>query len=208
MHPSFVERRFLKIAAASLVGASLFMLLGDIAWTLSGKLTAGALLRWVSYVLFMPAVVGLTYRLHASGLGVAGGVLCLFGIGGGFSILTLYRLAAILQPGPSGVPLVIEEAFGKNMALPATIYLPGALFPLGLLLSGIALLRAEPKQWLPGLLLSLGGVLFWVGNALEVPTALIACDAVLLGVFTWLARQLWPVQKELEGLGARKFQRA
>jgi hypothetical protein len=31
---------------------------------------------------------------------------------------------------------------------------------------------------------------------------------VLLGVFTWLARQLWPVQKELEGLGARKFQRA
>jgi hypothetical protein len=140
-------------------------------------------------------------------LGLLGGILCLVGIPGGVSILTLYRLAAVLPSGPSGVPVVIEEALGKNPALPATIFLPGALFPLGLLLSGIALFRLDKSQWLPGGLLSLGGVLFWVGNALDVLPALLSCDVLLLGVFTWLARQLHLVE-ELEDLRIRELRNA
>lgn len=195
MNPSFVERRFLKIAAASMVAASLFMLLGDTIWALGGKLTEESLLlRWISYIAFIPATVGLSYRLQGRGLGLTGGIMCLFGIGGGLSILTLYRLSTILQPGPGGLPAVIEESFNRNPDVPATIFLPGILFPLGLLLSGIALFRTEPGQWRPALFLSLGGVLFWVGNALGVLPALLVCDVVLLGVFTWLARQLWPAK--------------
>jgi hypothetical protein len=205
---SFAASRFLKIAAAGMVLAPLLLLLGDAVWMLGGHVATGTLLRWTSYVAFIPAVIGLTYRLGARGLGLVGGLLCLVGIPGGVSILTLYRLAAVLQPGPSGVPVVIEEALGKNPALPATIFLPGALFPLGLFLCGIALVRLEKSQPLPGLLLSLGGVLFWVGNALDVLPALLACDVLLLSVFTWLARRLRPAGKEIEQLAARKLSNA
>lgn len=202
------ETRFLTIAAAGMVAAPLLLLLGDAVWMLGGNVAAGTFLRWTSYVWFIPAVIGLTYQLRGRGLGLAGGLLCLVGIPGGVSILTLYRLGTVLAPGPGGVPAVIEEAFNQNPALPATIFLPGALFPLGLLLCGIALARMEKKQRLAGGLLSLGGGLFWVGNALDVLPALFACDVLLLGVFTWLSRQLLPAGQALGRLEARTLRSA
>ena len=191
-----------------MVLAPLCMLLGNALWMLGGQTTPGTLLRWLSYVLFMPAVVGLAYQLAGRRLGLLGGMLSLAGIGGGFSILTLYRLAAVLPAGASGLPVVVEESFGNSPALPATIFLPGALFPLGLLVSGIALYRHGKAQRLPGLLLALGGVLFWVGNALDVLPALFACDSLLLGVFNWLARPLWKASRAATPLRTLPLQRA
>ncbi|WP_207509288.1 hypothetical protein [Telluribacter humicola] len=185
---------YLKIASVSMFLAPVCLLLGDLIWLQGGLVAEGTFVRWLSYVFLVPAVIGLTHLLQGrSGtLALWAGGISLTGIIGGTSILTLYRLGAVMETGPDGVPLLLQQVLFKNPLLPATIFLPGSLFPLSLIIFGIAVLRSQKYSFLPGLALILTGPLFWVGNALDVEPVLFLNDLILLGVFAWAARQVWP----------------
>jgi hypothetical protein len=115
--------------------------------------------------------------------------LCLMGIGGGIAIVALYRIGAGAEVGQSGLPLFVEQAFSASPGLGISIFIPGILFPLGHIVFSLAFWRGQSQQRLLSILFLTIGMLFFMGNALEIKTALFLSDALMIIVYTWMAKR-------------------
>jgi hypothetical protein len=163
-------------------------LVADILWFGNGVLLTGTVFRQIGYVLFIPAVFGMLY-LAPSKVGVVAMWLCLLGIGGGIAIVALYRVGAGAEVGQSGLPLFVEQAFSASPGLGISIFIPGILFPLGQVVLGLAFWRERSRQRLLTFLFITIGILFFMGNALEIKIALFVSDVLMIIVYGWLARR-------------------
>jgi hypothetical protein len=179
---------FTKIFAFAMMAAPIVQLVADILWFGNGVLLTGTVFRQISYVLFIPAVFGMLY-LAPSKIGVVALWLCLLGIGGGIAIVALYRVGSGAEVGQSGLPLFVEQAFSASPGLGISIFIPGILFPLGQLALALAFWRECSQQRLLSFLLVSIGILFFMGNALEIKIALFTSDVLMIIVYCWMARR-------------------
>jgi hypothetical protein len=107
----------------------------------------------------------------------------------GAAMQGLFRtLIALQQVDPTASADRLLEAYPP---LAVTTLMPGALFPLGLLLFAAALLRTRRVPPLAAVLLGFGALLFPIGHAVGVPAALIGGDLVLLLALGWIAYEVY-----------------
>ena len=171
-----------------MIAAPIVQLVADILWFGNGVLLTGTVFRQIGYVLFIPAVFGVLY--HApSKVGVVAMWLCLLGIGGGIAIVALYRVGAGAEVGQSGLPLFVEQAFSQSPGLGISIFIPGILFPLGHVLFSLAFWREQSQHRLLSALFLTIGILFFMGNALEMKTPLFFSDVLMIIAYVWMAKR-------------------
>ena len=188
------------LAGMSLVGLSV----GFLADTATGLMTRPAsstqtmiavagFLSVVNALLMTAAVLGLSQllRARADGVGLAGAACALVGWAASLRITAVIHLDMLLRAGVEGVP---PDALGTTLKSAPAVFVSmfpvGLFFPLGLVVLGLALFWWRPVNRGLGLLLALGGVLFPVGRALGVESAIIACDLVLAATFAALGWQI------------------
>lgn len=71
-----------------------------------------------------------------------------------------------------------------------TMIMPGILFPLGLVATGITLMIARPiPRWI-GALLAIGGVLFPIGRIGHFGWTFLSCDVILAAAFAAIGWQI------------------
>lgn len=107
-------------------------------------------------------------------------------------MMALFRVRGVLLRGVEGLPAdALQRIFKAEPGLFLTVFPWGLLFPIGLLVSGIALLRTARFGAALPLLLTLGGLLFPFGHAAGVAAGLIGSDLLLVVAFGGLARRIW-----------------
>jgi len=154
----------------------------------------------VQMALFIGAVLGITQllRKRADRTGLTGAAFALMGWAVGIRILALGQLESLLAIGVTGVPAdTLDKMFTAAPIVWLSIVPSGLMFPIGLIILGIALVVARPiSRWI-GALLIVGGILFPIGRAVRVIWAISACDVVLGVTFALIAwqiltrRELW-----------------
>jgi hypothetical protein len=85
------------------------------------------------------------------------------------------------------------------------LFPPGLCFPVSLILFGIGLLKYKLLGAAWGLAFMISGVLFWLGNAMEMDVVLIIGDVWLLGVFCSLGYRIFrdsPAYAKVESYAA------
>jgi hypothetical protein len=80
------------------------------------------------------------------------------------------------------------EQLQASIPLRLTTMVPGILFPLGLLLLALGLYRARLLGPAGSLILAAGAILFPLGHAVGITSALIGGDVVLVAAFVLLGR--------------------
>lgn len=200
MNISHTSNRRRMIAGVSLIGLSV----GFLSNTLTGLMTRpvsptqtmialAGFLSIVNCVLMTASMLGLSQLLRAGAdrVGLLGAAFALIGWAASMRILTVIHLDTVMRAGVEGVPpSALGSVFSSAPALFLSIFPIGLFFPLGLITLGLALFWWRPvNRWL-GLLLALGGVLFPVGRAAGIESALIACDIVLAAAFAAIGWQI------------------
>ncbi len=193
MDISGANNRRRLIAGFCLIAAPTLLLAADVMQVIGGFDFEWTIVMWISFVLFVPAILGAVHLLRnrADYLGLLGGAFCVIGALAGAGMMTIFRLNAVLTAGGAGdLAPVIESAFKARPALPMSIFMPGALFPLGFIVLAVGLYRARVSSVWLALLLAFGGVLFPIGHAVGVTAALLGGDVVLLIALGWLGWQV------------------
>lgn len=200
MNISHSSNRRRLIAGVSLSALSV----GFLSNTLAGLMTRpesasqtmialAGFLAIVNAVLMTCAILGLSQLLRASAdrVGLLGAACALLGWAASMRILTVIHLDALLRAGVEGVPpSALESVFNSAPVVLLSIFPVGLLFPLGLVTLGLALFWWRPlNRWL-GLLLALGGILFPLGRAVGIESAIVACDIVLATAFAAIGWQI------------------
>jgi len=178
----------------AMLTAPIVQLIADILWFGNGVILTGTVVRQISYILFIPAVLGAAYLAPSKTTGVIAMWLCLFGIGGGIAIVALYRLGAGSLVSQPGLPLVVEHAFTKNPGIGISIFIPGILFPLGHVVFSLAFLKRS-GPYLVSIIFLASGVSFFMGNALEIKMALYTSDLLMIILYAWLAKKVCSEKK-------------
>jgi len=168
--------------------APFVQLIADILWFGNGVILTGTVFRQISYILFIPAVLGAAYLAPSKTTGAIAMSLCLFGIGGGIAIVALYRIGSGSEVSQTGLPLFVEQAFTKNPGIGLSIFIPGILFPLGHVVFSLAFLKRSRPHLLSIMFLA-SGVLFFMGNALEIKGALFTSDLLMIIVYALMAQK-------------------
>ncbi len=198
LSPSSNRRRI--IAGVSLIVLAVVFLLN----TLTGMMTkisapsqaTSALAGFtavVNMVLMIASVLGIMQilRARADWIGLLGATFTLIGQTAASRMGVIIQFNALSESGTSGIPPNLPEFLSKSAPLVWASIVPiGIFFPLGLIMLGIALVWARPVNWLFGLLLAIGGVLFPIGRALGMAWAITACDIVLGVAFALIGWQI------------------
>ncbi len=178
-----------RVARIGAVVAPILLLVGDCVALWNSRSISWTVLLWLSFVCFVPALVGLVIALGRSRplLAAIGGVIVLIGTMAGAGMQAYFRTTIVLQNGGQDAAL----AFLRTQAvLPLTTQAPGIGFPIGLLTLAFGLWRSRlAPTWVP-ITLALGAVLFPIGHAVQVSWALVAGDVVLAVAFVALARHV------------------
>lgn len=175
MNTSSVANLRRKVAGVSLIAGPVLLLTSSVVRFAFGRFFEWYQTAKLSFFFFALAVLGLVHLLRgrADGSGHVGGAMALAGCLSGASIVTA---AFLLEPLQGAVP-------GERLAgLYLTVVnspLPGLLFPAGLLVLAVALLRKRAVPPWAGLLFALGAVLFPVGRIPGFVWAIFACDVLL-----------------------------
>lgn len=172
----------------AMIAAPITQLIADALWFGNDMVLVGTILRQISYLLFIPAVLGIGLLSSSRSIGMIAMWLCWLGIAGGIAIVTMFRLGLGSGMGESGIPVIAEQAFAYHPAVGISIFIPGILFPLGHVLFGFAFLKRDTHKYLVSLLFLVPGVLFWMGNALEIKAALYAADILMIAGYFLLAQ--------------------
>ncbi len=174
-----------RVARIGAVVAPILLLVGDCIAIWSFNSISWTVLLWLSFVCFVPPLVGLVIAVSRSRplLAAVAGVVVLIGTMAGAGMQAYFRTAIALQNGGQDAAL----AFLRTQAvMPLTTQAPGIGFPMGLLLLAFGLWRSRlAASWVP-VTLALGGLLFPVGHAVQVSWALVAGDVVLAVAFAAL----------------------
>lgn len=193
MDISGASNRRRLIAGISLIAAPALLLAADVIRVIGGFDFESSVVAWVSFVLFVLAVLGVTHLLRnrADYLGLIGGAFCLVGAMAGAGIVTIFRLNAVLTAGGDGnLAPVFESAFNARPALQTSIFMPSVLFPLGFIVLAVGLYRARVSSVWLALLLAFGGLLYPIGRAVGVTAALLGGDVLWLVSLGWLGWQI------------------
>jgi hypothetical protein len=195
-----IHRRRL-IAGFCLIGLALFFVTNPLtalmgrAGSLRGYSSTAIALSGFAAPLHMLLMIGSVYALtrllrhKADRLALAGAALALMGWSIGLRILALRQVSAVLENGVEGVPPdAIGRVFGASVPVFISLVPIGLMFPIGLILLGVALVVAHPLHRGLGVMLAVGGVLFPMGRAIGIPWAFVGCDLLLgatFGIIGW-----------------------
>ena len=144
---------------------------------------------WVSFVLFVPAIFGLSYLAITRGsrLAFVGGASAYFGAMAGASMQVLFRVWAVLDE--AGAQQTIE-LLGGSRKLIVTTQMIGIFFPIGLLILAASLYRSRAVNIFIALSLAGGAILFPVGRIAGSLFALVGGDILLLASFGVIGSRL------------------
>ncbi len=177
--PEAVARRR-RIAGAAMIAAPLVMLVADSIGLAFGDVGfwAWSVALWVSFLLFVPAVVGMSAAAAGSAdrLGLAGAGLALIGLMTGATIMGVHRTAHVLSGAVGEAEMA--AAPGAKLLL-ATSIQPGLTFPIGLLILTLALRRAGALSGPMAAVLAAGAILFPVGRIFVGFAGSVASDVCL-----------------------------
>ncbi|HYH06177.1 MAG TPA: hypothetical protein VEK11_03860 [Thermoanaerobaculia bacterium] len=136
-------------------------------------------------------------RHRADRLGLAGAALTCLGAVVGARIGVFIQLSQLQDSTPGAVRGAISALLHNAKPVWASIIPIGLMYPLGLMLLGIALIVARPvNRWI-GVVLLIGGFFFPVGRALGIPPAFYISDAmtgIAWGILGWTMltkREVW-----------------
>ena len=166
------------VAPVILLASDVLHIIGaiDFAWTIG--------LYW-AMVLFVPAVIGLTYVVDSAGsrLAVIAGALALIGVIAGAGTQALFRVHAVLTEQGD---LATVEKLRNSFKLVAATQMIGLPWPLGLILLSIAILVVDRSRWVLSIFLAAAGILFPIGRIAFVDAAILGSGVFLIASF-WLA---------------------
>ena len=176
---------FLRTAAICSIFAPLTLFAGDLLLVIVERRFEWTVALWLAFVLFVPAIFGLTYLAFDNGsrLALIGGACAFFGAMAGASMQVLFRVYAVLNE--AGAEQAIE-LLQKTMKLIATTQMIGIFFPIGLILLSISIYRSRIFNRITPPLLALGAILFPIGRIGGSAIAVIGSDIVLIGAFGFI----------------------
>ncbi len=184
-----VGNKFLRLAGLCAMLAPLPLLAGDVMQIGGGWGFEWTIALWLSFVLFVPAVFGLTYLVARGGsrLGLWGGAAAFVGCMAGASMQILFRVWAVLRE--AGSPQTVELLQGSKKLVVSTQMI-GILFPLGLIILAASVYRSRAASPLAALLLAAGAILFPVGRIAGLTFGLLGGDLLLLAAFVMIGGRL------------------
>lgn len=184
-----VGNKFLRLAGLCAMLAPLPLMAGDVMQIVGGMGFEWTVALWLSFVLFVPAVFGLTYLVARGGsrLGLWGGAAAFVGCMAGASMQILFRVWAVLDE--AGSPETIRLLQGSKKLIVSTQMI-GIFFPLGLLILAASIYRSRAASPLAALLLAAGAILFPVGHAMRLNFGLVGGDVLLLAAFVMIGGRL------------------
>ena len=191
---------FTRAAGVCSILAPLPLLIGDIMQIRGGLDFEWTIALWVSFVLFVPAIFGLTYLLAGRGsrLAFVGGACAYFGCMAGASMQVLFRVWAVLRE--AGSPQTVELLRGSTKLI-VTTQIIGIFFPLGLLVLAACLYRSRMVSPLVALSLAGAAILFPMGRIAGLLVGLIGGDLLLMLVFGVVGSRLLSGGGEVERTG-------
>jgi hypothetical protein len=173
--------------------APLFQLIGDILWINHGFSYSWSIWREASFIFFIPVGFWLAKVMETRSVKWAL-VACAFyvvGCLGVVSMMPLFRLGAFYPiQEHHEFPKIVQSVLDKN-AFAVTLFPPGMCFPVSLILFGIGFLKYKLLNTALSLALVLSGILFWLGNAMEMDAILVIGDVWLLGIFCSLGYRIF-----------------
>ena len=180
---------FIRIAAICAIFAPLVLLAGDLLLIIGERRFEWTIVLWLSFVLFVPAIFGVTYVAFDSGnkLALVGGASAFFGSMAGASMQVLFRVYAVLDEAGAGQA---TELLQKTMKLIATTQMIGIFFPIGLILLSISLYSNRIFNRLTPLLLIIGSILFPIGRIGSFAIAVIGSGMFLTAAFGLIGWQI------------------
>ncbi len=191
---------FLRIASICSILAPSVMLAADSFLLLSGRRFEWTIILWLAWVLFVPAIFGLTYLLASRGskLAVVGGASAFLGCMAGPGLMALFRVYAVLDEVGSSQTVDLLRSVRK---LTASTQMIGIFFPVGLLILAACLYRRRIVNPLVPLSLAIGAILFPVGRITGFIAAIISSDLLLTAAFVLIGIRL------LEAMGPAAAER-
>lgn len=176
------KHSFIRIAGICSILAPLVLLAGDIMQYIGGLGFEWTIAAWLAFVLFVPAIFGLTYLIAGSGsrLAMVGGASAYFGCLAGASMQVLFRVWAVLDE--LGSPQTIE-LLRSSRKLVASTQMIGIFFPIGLLILAACLYRSHLVKAFVPLSLAIGAILFPIGRIGGLLLASISSDLLLAVAF-------------------------
>lgn len=197
-HMNNTRHLFLRMAGMCSVLAPLVLLIGDAMLLIGNLRFEWTIALWVSFVLFVPAIFGLTYLAAGRGsrLALVGGASAFFGCMAGASMQVLFRVWAVLND--FGSPQTVELLRSSRRLIVSTQMI-GIFFPIGLLILAASLYRRHILSPLVPLSLAIGAILFPVGRIAGLLVGLVGGDLMLIIAFGMIGiRLLSAVTSELE----------
>jgi hypothetical protein len=184
-----IKHPFIRIAAVCAILAPLILLAGDLVLIIGERRFEWTIVLWLSFILFVPAIFGLTYVAFGRGnkLALVGGASAFFGAMAGASMQVLFRVYAVLEE--TGASQAVE-LLQKTMKLIATTQMVGIFFPIGLILLSISLYSNRIFNRLIPLLLTVGAILFPIGRIGGFAIAVIGSGMVLIAAFGIIGWQI------------------
>ena len=177
-----LKHSFIKIAGVCSILAPTVLLIGDLLPAIGDLRFEWTIALWLAFVLFVPAIFGLTFLLYENGnrLALIGGMMAFFGAMAGASMQVLFRVYAVLAE--RGVDQAAELLRG-TFKLIATTQMIGIFFPIGLILLAISIYRSRIFNPAIPFLLAGGAILFPVGRIVGLMPAVFGSGVLLLAAF-------------------------
>jgi hypothetical protein len=177
-----LKHPFIKIAGVCSILAPIVLIIGDLLPVIADLRFEWTIALWLAFVLFVPAIFGLTFLLFENGsrLALVGGILAFFGAMAGASMQVLFRVYAVLaERGADQTAELLRGTF----KLIATTQMIGIFFPIGLILLAISIYRSRIFNSATPFLLAGGAILFPVGRIAGLVPAVFGSGVLLLAAF-------------------------
>ena len=181
--------QLLKIAGLCSILAPILILGIDIYFLATSRMFEWSIGMWLAFVLFVPAVIGLTYHLVSQGsrLALVGGIFAFLGAMAGASMQAMFRTHAVLLE--QGAVDTVERLRG-TLKLVASTQMIGLTWPIGLILLSIAIILVDRTRWLTSLLLVAGAIAFPIGRVAGSQPAVILSGIFFVLAFGMIGREL------------------
>jgi hypothetical protein len=180
---SDMKHPFIQISGVCSILAPLVLILADLLLITTGMMFEWTIGLWLAFVLFIPAIFGLSVVLFNGGsrvLALVGGASAFFGAMAGASMQVLFRVYAVLTE--RGAEQAIELLRGTFKLIAATQMI-GIFFPTGLILLAIGIYRSGIFNPAISFLLIAGAILFPVGRVGGFAAAVLSSGFLLLAAF-------------------------
>jgi len=151
-------------------------------------------LMWGATFFLLLGALGISHLLRARAdlLGLLGAGCSLIGLVTYSGAMSIFRFGTLFQwGGVEGVPAdAIELALKAEPRLYTLTFLPWRLWPLGLLILSIGIIRDGRFGLATGYILGLGAILFYLGRGARILMAVIPGDLLIFAALAWIGARL------------------